>query len=249
MLAHLRYVTSTLSANMAYAVLLTCTCTIVHFMAPWFTSWHRGSLHGTVVHFMAPFFTSWHRGQLHGTIVHFMAPLLGCVSMHAHTAGASCLTCAAWHARTNMLGRMDNCCTNSEHVKMQTMQTQAASEPSRVRRICLKDLGVVLSKANKVTLNMSVYKQRTSKRNSFGFEPIAFPHHVHCAEQTVQCLQLLTIGGADIMFEVCPQNDKQQKAGLSTHVSNKAGNSNPNKLTLQRRTTLSSPCHCYCCTH
>ncbi len=30
-------------------------------------------------------------------------------------------------------------------------------------------------------------------------------HHVHCAEQTVQCLQLFTAGGADMMFDVCPQ--------------------------------------------
>ena len=51
MLAHLRYVTSTLSASMAYAVLLTYTCTVVCFMAPLlkmvaslFTSWQCCSL-------------------------------------------------------------------------------------------------------------------------------------------------------------------------------------------------------------
>ena len=67
MLAYLRYVTSTLSASMACAVLLTYTYTIVRFMAQLYTLWHRCSLYGTAVHLMK-------HGSLHDTVVYFMAP-------------------------------------------------------------------------------------------------------------------------------------------------------------------------------
>ncbi len=104
-----------------------------------------------------------HRCQLHGTASELLCPN-ACTHSWCFILDMCSMAC-----QTDMLGRIDRCCTNSEHVKVQTIQTQAASKPGCVRRICLTNLDVVLSKANKVTVNMLVYKQCTSKKTPFGF--------------------------------------------------------------------------------
>jgi len=87
---------------------------------------HRCSLHGTVVHFMALWFTAWNRCSLHGTASGLCS--------NACTHRLCFIDMWSMACRTDMLGKIDNRCTNSERVKMQTIQTQATS------KLCKKDL-------------------------------------------------------------------------------------------------------------
>ena len=118
--------------------------------APLFASWHRCSHCGTIVYFMASLFTWWHHFWFHGTIFNFMSPFLDlwhCIWVLVCPMHATKPILHTWHAQHGVPGQiclaeLTIAAPNSKHVKMQTMQTQAASKPSRVWRVCLTDLGV-----------------------------------------------------------------------------------------------------------